>query len=182
MMDKLTQRELKRVLHYSPWTGKFTWKISTRKICAGSLAGCINKDGYIVIRINTIQYPAHRLAHLYMRGYFPEYEMDHMKGIRADNRWKELRHVTRTCNSQNQKLRRINTSGFPGVSHNKKLDKWISRISINGKRPNLGLYNDPLEAALARFTAEINCPLWTCDNRSETAKAIKDVWPEFSFN
>jgi hypothetical protein len=131
----LTQAELKRQLYYNPETGLFTWKISkcNNKIKIGDVAGYLGEDGYIQIRINSILYRAHRLAWLYIKGYFPEHDIDHKFGIKDDNRWSEIQHVTRSCNLQNQKIDKRNSSGFPGVILHKKNGKWHSQVTINKK-------------------------------------------------
>jgi hypothetical protein len=180
--EKPTQEELKRQLHYDPDTGLFTWLVSnSRRVKVGDVAGCLNKVTlYEHIGINGTLCMAHRLAWLYMKGYWPEHEIDHKNGIRDDNRWINLRHVTRSCNFQNQTVYKNNKSGFYRVSLVKRDQKWDSRIMINGKINILGSYEDPLDAALARFTAEDQCPEWTCNYRSELVKAIKRAWPEFN--
>ncbi len=180
MKEKLTQSELKRQLHYDPLTGIFTWiNSNSLRVRTGDTAGCSRKDGYIRIKINGKNYLAHRLAWLYMEGYFPEHHIDHKFGIRDDNRWSELQHATRSCNMQNQAISTCNSSGFPGVALDRTSGKWRSRIIINQKVSYLGHYDDPLEAALARFTVETQCPKWTCNHRSELVKAIRSAWPEF---
>lgn len=176
---KITQKELKRLVSYDPLTGLFTRIVNSGGRCkAGDIAGCIS-NGYIRISISYKRILAHKLAWLYMEGYFPEHQIDHKNGIRNDNRWSNLRHVTRICNMQNMKMYDTNKSGFPGVS--KHMNKWRSGVKINKKRVFLGLYDSPLEAALARFTIEIWCPKWSCNHRSELTLAIKDAWPEFKF-
>jgi hypothetical protein len=182
MKEKLTQSELKRQLHYDPDTGIFTWKVKKQRVNIGDVAGNLNKlSGYINIKLNGIQYKAHRLAWLYMEGYFPEHHIDHKFGIKDDNRWNKIKHVTRSCNMQNQKINSRNTSGFPGVSWHKRDQIWLSYIGLNDKLISLGAYDDPLEAALARFTFEEQCPQWKCNYRSKLVKAIKNAWPEFNF-
>jgi hypothetical protein len=182
MKGELTQIELKRQLHYDPKTGEFTWLISNGpRVKVGDIAGCLNNYGYICIGINGKSYKAQRLAYLYMEGYFPEYEIDHKFGIRDDNRWSKIQHVTPTCNRQNQKVNKNNKSGFTGVSWSGQRKKWVGKIRINYKIIYLGFYDNPLEAALARFTFEVQCPLWKCNYRSELVKAIKRAWPGFRF-
>lgn len=83
-------------------------------------------------------------------------------------------------NWQNQKKRISNTSGFPGVSWNKRIKKWSSFFCVGGKTIWCGHFGVALEAALARFTAEVWCGKWTCNYSSDLAKSIKDVWPEFN--
>jgi hypothetical protein len=181
-MKELTQEELIRLLDYYPDTGIFVWKVDRgRGVKAGTEAGTMNPNGYLSVGINGRIYLLHRLAFLGMEGYMPEYDVDHLNGITNDNRWLNLRHTTRSCNLQNQKLRSTNKSGFPGVSWNKQAKKWNSQISLNCKIIRLGLYNDVLEAALARFTFEEQCSKWTCNYRSELVKSIKAYWPEFRF-
>jgi hypothetical protein len=181
MKKKLTQKELKRQLHYNPDTGIFTRLVSNHgKVKIGDIAGCIcNTTGYVLIVINGEQYRAHRLAWLYIKGYFPEHDIDHKFGVRDDNRWSEINHVTRICNMQNTKLYNNNKSGFPGVCWHKLINKWASRITVNKKQVGLGYYNSPLEAALARFTFEVQCSKWKCNYRGRLVKAIKTAWPEF---
>lgn len=183
MKSKLTQAELKRQLHYDPETGIFTWLVNKRG-CAkiGGVAGTLAREGYIRITIKGKGYKAHRLACLYMEGYWPEHQMDHKFGVRYDNRWSELQHVTQSCNMQNQKTRNDNKSGFPGVSWDKQRRKWVSQICVMGKHIFIGRYNDQLEAALARYTVEDQCSKWVCNYRSELVKSIKGVWPEFKTN
>lgn len=176
----LTQAELKRQLLYNPETGLFTWLVSnSNRVKIGSIAGNINKDGRIEIGINKKVYKAHRIAWLYVHGYLPELGIDHINGNASDNRINNLRHVSQRCNMQNCKISSNNTSGFPGVCWHKQNNNWLAAIMINRKKCNLGSHPTALEAALARYTAEVCDPRWTCNYRSELVKAIKRAWPEF---
>ena len=161
----LTQARLKELLKYDPKTGLFTWRVSRQGVQVGAVAG-YNLRGYIKIKVDGKHYFAHRLAHLYMEGYFPEYQMDHKKGIRHDNRWKELRHVTPLCNLQNCKKYSTNTSGYNGVSWVRSDRKWRSQIVINHKGIYLGSFDDPISAALARCEFEKCCPDWHCNHQA----------------
>jgi len=177
----ITQARLKELLSYDPDSGIFTWKINrTGAAKAGSVAGNLNSStGYIHIKIDGKAYQAHRLAWLYIYGYLPENQIDHLNGIRDDNRITNLREVSRVCNMQNQKTRSDNRSGFAGVYWDKQHRKWKAYITIQGKVHSLGYYDTALDAALARYTEEVWNPKWTCNHRSELVKAIKTHWPEF---
>ena len=49
-----------------------------------------------------------------------------------------------------KKLLSTNTSGYRGVSLNKKIGKYIARIYVNGLSISLGYHETPLQAAMAR--------------------------------
>lgn len=162
----LTQKRLHEVLEYSQETGIFVWKINNTAshVKIGSVAGIYTNKGYVAISVDHKQYLAHRLAFLYVEGYLPEYEVDHINGICGDNRWFNLRHVSRSCNLQNCKLRTKSISGFVGVSQYKRDKKWHARIQICKKDIYLGGYDTAEEAALARCCFEDECPDWTCNH------------------
>ena len=181
MQKKLTQKELRKNLNYNPTTGIFTWAVNKANgTHIGDIAGYINCSGYHLIKVNYNLYPTHRLAWLYVYGYFPEHDIDHRNGIRNDNRLSNLREVSRSCNLQNCKIFSTNTTGFPGVHWSKRDNNWRVRIEINQKKYHLGNYDDPLDAALARLTEEVWNPNWHCNHRGELIKAIKRAWPNFN--
>lgn len=153
-MGVLTQAELKRKLHYDPETGLFTWKMSPALVIkAGDVAGCVNDLGYIRIRINYKHIRAHRLVWLYVYGYIPNCDIDHINMIKTDNRLCNLREATRSQNKANCGKTKRNSSGFKGVSSNKNLNKWTARICINYKTHHLGSFNTPEDASEAYQTA-----------------------------
>ena len=60
------------------------------------------------------------------------------------------RWVNRNIQSRNtRKLISTNTSGYRGVSLDKKCNKWRTSIGINNKSIYIGLFNTALESALA---------------------------------
>ena len=91
-----------------------------------------------------------------MTGSWPIAEIDHINGVKDDNRFKNLREATRTENIRNQKLPRVdNASGVAGVSWYKKYGKWVARIQVHGKRISLGYFSNLCDAVTARKAAEI---------------------------
>jgi len=151
---KLTQERLKEVLDYNPETGIFTWKISKGRKGVGHIAGNLKHTGYMQIRINKIDYQAHRLAWLYMEGYWPENEVDHIDRNPSNNKWGNLRETSRACNSRNRSISKNNTSGINGVSWYANDKLWVSQIKINYKRIYLGSFKNKIDAAKARWEAE----------------------------
>jgi hypothetical protein len=144
----LTQARLKELLHYDPETGIFTWRVRlSNRTPAGAIAGSDSGRGYLRLTIDKRDYRAHRLAFLYMTGDFPPEDVDHINGVRDDNRWVNLRPATRSENLHNQAgPRRDNTSGFLGVCWHKQRQKWWAQITLNGRQHTLGFFDDPAVA------------------------------------
>jgi len=167
-MGKLTQERLKELLDYNPDTGVFTWKvIRWGGIAAGKQAGCVIPNGYRQIRVDYKLYQASRLAWLFMEGYLPEYDTDHINRIRGDDRWINIRHVSRQCNIRNQGRSKKNTSGVTGVCWDKKCGKWMARIKINYKEKNLGRFSEFKDAVKTRWEAEVECGWPECNSHSD---------------
>ena len=134
LTEPLTQDELKKILKYDPETGEFTWLIAvSRNIKVGGAAGTKDINGYRLITLKSIQYKAHRLAFLYMTGKFPAEFTDHINGVRDDNRWSNIRAVSRSENQKNQKARENTTSGMIGVTRRPNSPSWKVVMRNNGK-------------------------------------------------
>ena len=71
-------------------------------------------------------------------------EIDHIHGrdSRNDNRKRNLRFSSHQENNQNKYLRSDNTSGVSGVSYSKSAKKWHTYINKDGKRIQLGYYDN----------------------------------------
>ena len=145
--SKLSHEELKRLLHYNPETGIFTWLVSRGNTKPGKKAGYLESSlGYRRIRINKVDYKLHRLAWFYMTGKWPKNHIDHINGIKDDNRFHNLREATTSQNMFNNKTRSDNTSGYKGVGWHKKANKYVAYISVKGRQLYLGIFETPEEA------------------------------------
>lgn len=134
---------LRELLHYDPETGVFTWRVNRgRTAKAGSIAGFICKpQGYINTSVDGRTYKTHRLAWLHVYGEWPLQDIDHLNGVRTDNRIANLRDVSRSFNMQNRRTHSThNKAGVLGVSFHKKTKKWMAQITNNGRRITLGYY------------------------------------------
>lgn len=142
---------LQSILDYDSSNGIFYWKINvgTNKTI-GKTAGTINRKGYIVITINGNKYLAHRLAWFFSTGLDPvELQIDHINGVKEDNRLCNLRLATHSSNGCNRGASARNTSGYKGVHYHKNNQKWIASIQINKSRSHIGAFDTPELAHMA---------------------------------
>lgn len=154
----LTAQRLREVLDYDQETGILTWKIqSSNRIKVGSQAGAMLKTGYLSISIDGKLHRAHRLVWLWVHGVWPDDDLDHINGIRTDNRIANLRDVSRTTNQQNLRAARgDNThSGMLGVYRTDKVGKpWRASIKIDGKDKHLGNFSTKEDSYSAYIDAK----------------------------
>ena len=152
----LTGETLQGLLAYDPETGEFRWRVSRGGVEAGAVAGCVDREGYVVIRINGMQFKAHRLTWLYTHGVWPDHQIDHLNGNRSDNRFANLRDVSGSMNSQNQvRAQKNSTSGFLGVSLHKASKRWKAQIMANGQSQHIGYFKSAEEAHAAYLAAKL---------------------------
>lgn len=151
MRIPLTQEKLKSLLNYNSETGTFTWKhaMGPGKPQSGREAGNPTTDGYLRIQIEGRTYTAHRLAWLYMHGVWPAPQIDHIYGVRTDNRISQLRLATHAQNNRNRAMQRNNKSGFVGVRWNKLAKRWKAKICFEGKCIHLGYFSSAKDASEA---------------------------------
>lgn len=81
-------------------------------------------------------------------------EVDHINGIKYDNRRSNLRNVCHANNMKNRPLSRNNKSRHTGVFYLTKKDRWVSTIIVNGKSIYLGSFKEKEDAIDARTKAE----------------------------
>jgi hypothetical protein len=147
--------EVREVFDYNEETGDLIWNIRKGpRANIGDVAGCYNNTGYRQIKYKGKPYLSHRLIWLYVYGYFPIDEIDHIDGDRANNRISNLRAVSRQENQKNTKLSKNSSTGIIGVYWNKNTSKWQAHITINWKQIYLGIFSDFFEACCARKSAE----------------------------
>lgn len=148
----ITQELLRELFTYDPATGVFNWRAARGNKAAGDIAGTPTHLGYIAISVERRRLYAHRMAWLFVTGEWPEHQLDHINGYRADNAWTNLRPATATENARNRKIRSDNTTGKTGVVRTRS-GKFEARICIAGKQRRLGTYATADEANSAARTA-----------------------------
>lgn len=155
-MRKLTYERACEAFSYDPNAGSITWRIKvSTKVIAGRIAGGINKaDGYRQIRIDDQLYRGHQIAWLLMVGTWPESLIDHINGVRSDNRWENLRSASNAINMQNRfKANVNNAAGLLGVSR-KSNGQPFAQIMVAGKNIYLGSFDTPDLAHSAYLNAK----------------------------
>lgn len=162
-----SQERLSELLAYDPETGFLTWK--PRKLEEFmNLRSCnqwnsryggkpalafVNSEGYCVGHVDKESQKAHRIIWKMQTGIDPV-QIDHINGLRADNRWVNLRNVDNTENQKNAVRRKDNTSGVTGVSwytHERKIGKWLAKLG----NKHIGMFDTFEEAVTARKAAEV---------------------------
>lgn len=132
------RRQIMAVLEYDPGTGQFTWNQAHWK--RGQRAGAFNDEGYVKITFKDKGYAAHRLAWLFTHGAWPEGEIDHINGNRADNRIDNLRVADRYIQTQNKRAaRKDSRSGLIGAKLTSS-GKFSSSIKADGQEHYLGMF------------------------------------------
>ena len=103
------------IFHYDEHTGRLTWRKPTSpRAKVGDEVGYTSQRGYRVTKVMNGRYRVHRLIYKMMTGEEPD-EVDHINNIKDDNRWLNLRSVTR----QENQLNRIDSKRNGGVKwHN----------------------------------------------------------------
>jgi hypothetical protein len=170
----LSQEVVRNLFDYNTETGELVRLVaphSRSRSKAGSIAGCKNGCGYFQTGINGKLYLNHRIIWIYVYGYNPELDIDHINRIKTDNRIENLREVSRSCNLRNKNKTTKNTSRVQGVHMDNRKKLWMSRITNNGKNKFIGYFDDFTEAVAHRLCAEQCLEGWP-DCNSITSAAV----------
>lgn len=107
--------------------------------------------GYAVCKINgKMTYLHHFILRLLHPEAFPLAKgiiTDHVNRDKLDNRRDNLRLTTQVTNQANKRMQANNTSGYVGVSWDRRRSHWVATINAEGKHHYLGGYSDPVAAA-----------------------------------
>jgi hypothetical protein len=101
------------------------------------------------VNIGVESFTAQRIAMALFYGEWPPAEVDHINGIRDDNRIVNLRHATRSQNSANTKTSTRNRSGAKGVSWCPVYQRWVARLNLQGRCVFCRKYRDFYDAVRA---------------------------------
>ena len=164
---KLTQARVRELFDYDPLTGIVTRKTKPAwNTSIGEVVGAKDLNGYLVTKIDDIQYKLHRIIFLWLEGYLPENPVDHIDHNPSNNIWSNIREVSHSCNSRNCKMAKNNKSGVNGVNWHPRDKVWCANIRFNHKHVNLKASRDFTEAVAHRLAAEQALDWSGCDSNS----------------
>ncbi len=159
----ISQQELKNILSYDPEMGQFTWINPSNKRMTGKRAGSVNSAGRRHIKIGSKYYKEHRLAWLYVHGYMPVEDIDHIDRNPLNNRIHNLRRATKTQNCYNREKPNRGRNPAKGVCLEPRSGNWVSYGSYQKKRIHIGTFESMELAALVssefreKYHGEFKC-------------------------
>ena len=119
----------------------------------------ISRSGRTVYAVANVRTPDLRRTQVKMHKLLTGWpETDHRNLNGLDNRRENLRPASRSLNNANRPLQRNNTSGYKGVTWDRRENRWAVQLQHGGVNHHLGYYDDLVTAArsydaeaLARF-------------------------------
>lgn len=157
---------LRSRVSYDAETGKFVWlrlpeggRDCPNRQFNGRYAdkeafGYVDANGYCVSCIGGARLLGHRAAWAMHYGVWPSLALDHINGVRRDNRICNLREATTEENGRNRRPTQESRSGALGVTYDKSRGLWIARIGDKGRSRYIGKFKNIDAAIAARKSAE----------------------------
>ena len=151
MTCKPSIERLRSVLMLDSQSGILIWRASRGTRKAGTVSGTPHK-GYVRISVDGKMIRAHQIVWALTHGGWPIDEIDHINGVKDDNRPCNLREVDRFANMQNRtKANKNNSTKMLGVEQIGR--NFRARLTAHGRTVNLGVYESPEQASKAYWTA-----------------------------
>ena len=180
----ISHDQLDKLIWYNEATGALTWKQRSIELFSGNSRAmkiwntrysgkpaltAPHGTGYMAGSVLDKKVFAHRVAAALAFNTDDIPFVDHINGIRHDNRKVNLRIVSdRSENMRNMQTPKDNTSGRIGVSYAKHCDRWHAYITANGVRCNIGWFESFEQACVARFQKERSLNFHDNHGRSPT--------------
>jgi hypothetical protein len=152
MTSDISVDTIQNLFGYDPDTGALYWKVARSNVVkiGVPVTRVSPSTGYIRVSVNKKQLVAHRVAWVLSTGAWPTGVIDHINGIKTDNRLINLRDVPRADNCLNrvgvQKNKKL---GDLGVFFDKRSGSWYAQLCYRGKVLCLGTFLSSSEASTA---------------------------------
>lgn len=163
MYKKLTLEDAKSLFDLDQKTGALYWKEDVGgRARLGGKAGCVDNEGYTVVRYQGVGYRAHRIVFALVHGRWPEGVVDHVNGVKGDNRPENLRDTTPHGNANNSTNRAcVGASGVRNVTWFSQYQKWKAAFCHAGRLYFVGHFDSVDAAARAVSVARksLGCEL-----------------------
>lgn len=132
--------------------GQLIRKVSSKRSRAGDVVGHADKKGYLNVGHLRKYWKVHRIVYLLKHGHCPQF-IDHINGIKDDNRIENLREADISTNHYNCKKYTNNKSGTKGVYWHSSNGLWAVKISVKTKAKHIGCFDDLELAELVAMEA-----------------------------
>lgn len=144
----MIKHDVKEYFNYDPLSGNITRvkRLLMDKVSKEACNQKIGNTGYLIIKFQRKKYLAHRLAWYLYCGYWPTI-VDHINGIKLDNKIQNLREVTKRENCNNKEHNRLGR--LAGCYFHKSKKRWIARYKIKNKPHYIGSFMTELGAHVA---------------------------------
>lgn len=146
-----TQARLHELFYYESGTGRLMRHLAMQGCQLETEAGTLTCQGYRRVCVDGGKYLTHVLIWIWVHGRPPKQQIDHINGVRNDNRISNIRE----CIHQ-ENMRWARQRAQCGVYHTGRqtTKPWRTRIEVNGKQYHIGVYATRAEARVARVAAE----------------------------
>ena len=138
--------EIQRRYQYDPETGVLHWRINQRRAKAGSPAGSVYSNGYLMVYVAGKPALAHRVAWVLFTGEEPPKVIDHEDRNPLNNAWVNLRASSMRLNQGNRSPTRGRKLPMGVRSQG---NKYAARMTQRGVDVHLGTYSTVAEAEAA---------------------------------
>lgn len=132
----LTQERLKQLFEYQDDGTFVRLKNGKPVICNPT-----RHHRYLRVSVDGKPVALHRCVFLYHHSYLPE-AIDHADGDRMNNRIENLREATQQQNCLNRVKHSNGKNAYKNVYLDKRFNKWLVQVNVNGKRKFFGSYDD----------------------------------------
>lgn len=128
---KIIQQRLMMYSYFDVEQGRFIRTKITQGIKKLGPMGYVNDKGYIKIQVLDNHLKQSQLVYLWFTGLLLKAGemLDHIDGNTGNDHPGNLRVVSRSVNLRNSKISRNNTSGYTGVTYNKRLNCYIAQTN-----------------------------------------------------